>query len=131
MDNNARYEKWLDHYLTPQMINNPEIIKEIFAEDCRYCYGPYFASRNGLQETYEHHKNALSHQKNIKYIWKLLAATEKYGIAWFDLTLDDESPGEPNAYQGIFKITLNDDDKCALFEEWYNMTTFKPKKQAI
>ncbi len=118
-----QFEKWLEEYLKPQEKRSAEKIKELFAEDGVYWYGPYFEPRKGVDAIYDHHRNALSHQEQINYKWKVLAITDEYGIAWFDLTLKDIQPGEPGAYQGIFKIHINDQNKCTLFEEWYNFTS--------
>ena len=121
MNDRNKCEKWLENYLTPQMSRSAEKIKELFVEDCIYHYGPYYEPRKGLEAAYQHHKNALSHQHNLKYTWKLLAVTPEFALAWFDLTLTDDLPDVPNSYQGIFKFTLDDNGKCSLFEEWYNM----------
>lgn len=115
-----QFERWLEEYLTPQKKRSPEKIRELFAEDGVYWYGPYYEPRKGVDAIYNHHKNALSHQEEINYEWKVLAVTVEYGIAWFDLTLKDLHPNEPGAYQGIFKVHLNDESRCVLFEEWYN-----------
>lgn len=117
------YERWLERYLVPQMSRDAELVKELFAEGAVYEYGPYYPCRRGVEAIYEHHRHALSHQFEIKYTWRVLAVTDAFALAWFDLTLRDEQPGEPDAYQGILKITLNADGKCTHFEEWYNVAT--------
>ena len=120
----AVYEKWLSDYLTPQMSRDASQIPSLFADDGVYWYGPYYEPRCGVEAIYQHHRNALSYQEDIKYKWKLLSVTsDGEALAWFDLSLNDLTKGAPNAYQGIFKFTLNDQGKCTLFEEWYNFTT--------
>ncbi|MCC7499126.1 MAG: nuclear transport factor 2 family protein [Bryobacterales bacterium] len=116
------FEAWLELYLRRQEQRDPEVIKELFAEDCVYWWGPFHEARYGLEATYNHHKNALSHQDNIKYEYEVLATTAEYGIARFHLTLHDQVPGEPDTYDGIFLVHLNGENKCTLFEEWYHST---------
>ena len=48
---------------------------------------------------------------------------DDYGIAKFYLTLNDLAPNEPDTYEGIFLVYLNDNNRCTLFQEWYNSTT--------
>ena len=93
------------------------------ADDGVYCWGPFNPPRRGLKATYEHHKNALSHQTDWRCRYAILAVSEEHGIARFRLTLKDDLPGEPNTYDGIFLVRLNDQGKCTLFEEWYHSTT--------
>ncbi|HDY64675.1 MAG TPA: nuclear transport factor 2 family protein [Phycisphaerae bacterium] len=116
------YEQWLENYLVLHMARDASRIPELFAEDGVYWYGPYYQPRNGVDAIYEHHQNALSHQEDIKCKWKILAVTDEFALAWFDLTLKDLMEDEPNAYQGIIKFTLDDEGKCTFFEEWYNCT---------
>ena len=116
------FQQWIEVYLRRQEQRDPEVIKELFAEDCIYCWGPFNPPRHGLQATYEHHKNALSHQTDICYEYRILAVAERIGIAHFHLTLSDKFPGEPNRYDGIFVVRLNGQNKCTLFEEWYHST---------
>ena len=120
---NENFKFWLEKYLRAQEEHKPEVIKELFAENGVYWWGPFNEARHGVEAIYEHHKNALSHQENIKYVYEILAVTDKYGIAKFHLTLNDLAPNEPDTYEGIFMINLNDNNKCTLFQEWYNSTT--------
>lgn len=114
------FKEWLESYLRPQERNNAEMIKHIFARNSIYWWGPFNDPRNGIDAIYEHHRNALSHQEDIMYDYEVLAVTEEYGIAKFHLTLKDLIPGEPGKYDGIFKVCLDGNNKCTLFEEWYN-----------
>ncbi len=122
MNEKEIYEQWIENYLVPQMANDASKIPELFADEGVYWYGPYFEPRKGVDAIFEHHRNALSHQENIKYTWKILASNDEFALAWFDLTLKDLAENEPSAYQGIFKITLDEHGTCTLFEEWYNFT---------
>lgn len=116
------FKCWLEKYLRCQEQHKPEIIKEIFAEDGVYWWGPFNEARHGVEAIYQHHKKALSHQENIKYTYEILATTDDYGIAKFYLTLKDLAPNEPETYDGIFLVYLNDSNKCTLFQEWYHGT---------
>ena len=117
------FNAWLESYLRPQEQRSAEMIKELFAEDGVYRWGPFYEARHGLTAIYDHHKNALSHQTNLEYEYKILAVTRDYGIARFHLRLRDLMEGEPDEYDGIFLVHLNQDNKCVLFEEWYHGTT--------
>lgn len=117
------FQAWLEKYLRPQERRSAETIKEVFAEDGVYWWGPFYEPRRGVQAVYEHHKNALSHQTDLKYDYEILAVTERYGIARFHLTLNDLMPGEPNEYDGLFLVHLNEQNQCTLFEEWYHSTS--------
>jgi hypothetical protein len=117
------FKDWLEKYLRPQEQRSADKIKEIFAEDGVYWWGPYGEPRHGVDAIYEHHRNALSHQEDIHYSYDILATTEDYGLARFYLKIKDQHPGAPNRYEGIFMVHLNNEKKCTLFEEWYNFTT--------
>lgn len=117
------FRDWLERYLRPQEQCDPEAIKELFSEEGVYWWGPFNEPRHGVNSIYMHHKNALSHQEDIKYTYEILATSEDYGIAKFYLTLNDLVPDEPDTYEGIFLVYLNDKKKCTLFQEWYNSTT--------
>ena len=119
----AAFRDWLEAYLRPQERKDAEPIKELFAEDGVYYWGPFNPSREGVAAIYEHHRNALSHQRELDYSYTILAVKDDHGVARFDLTLVDDRPGEPNTYQGIFQVHVNAEGKCTLFEEWYHSTT--------
>lgn len=116
----ATFEKWLDDYLRPQELRSAEKIKDLFAADGVYWWGPFYEARHGVDAIYEHHRNALSHQTDLKYDYEILAVTDQYGIARFHLVLNELTEGEPTEYDGIFLVHLNHDDRCTLFEEWYH-----------
>jgi hypothetical protein len=117
------FRHWLEQYLRPQEQRSAEKIKELFAPDGVYWYGPYFPPRHGVRAIYEHHRNALSHQEDLKYLYEILATTPECGIAKFQLRLHDLMPGEPNQYEGIFLVYLNSQNQCTLFQEWYHSPT--------
>jgi len=114
------FRDWLERYLRPQEKCDPECIWDTFAEDGVYWWGPFNEPRCGIHAIYAHHKNALSHQNDLKYTYQILAVTDQCGIARFHLTLADHVPGEPNEYDGILVVRLNDEQKAVLFEEWYH-----------
>ena len=116
------FKQWLEKYLRQQEKKNPEVIKDLFADDGVYWWGPFNQARQGSEDIYRHHRNALSHQENIKYDYQILACQDDFGIARFHLTLDDTLPDQPNIYDGIFLVHLNKDGKCTLFQEWYHST---------
>ena len=117
------FQQWLDSYLRRQEQRDATVVKELFAPDGVYWWGPFYPPRHGVEAICEHHRNALSHQTDIKYDYKILATTETYGVARFFLTLTEHMPNEPNTYDGIFVVHLDDQNKCTLFEEWYHSTT--------
>jgi len=120
------FRTWLESYLRPQEQRSAEMIKNVFAKDGVYRWGPFYESRRGHKAIYEHHRNALSHQTDLKYEYWILAVTEEYGIARFHLSLRELMKGGPDEYDGIFVIRLNQDNKCTLFEEWYHSRTRSP-----
>ena len=117
------FQQWLESYLRRQEQRDATVVRELFTENGVYWWGPFCSPRHGVEAIYEHHRNALSHQSDIKYEYQILATTEKYGVARFHLTLNDHMPNEPNTYDGIFLVHLNNEGKCTLFEEWYHSTT--------
>ncbi len=123
MPTREAFEQWLDDYLRPQQQRSAEKIKELFTEDATYAYGPFFEPRVGIDAIYNHHKNALSHQNDLKYTWNVLAVTEDYGLAHFHLTLTEQVEGEPNTYDGVFLVYLNAHGRCTRFEEWWHAHT--------
>ena len=116
------FQQWLETYLRRQELRDATVVRELFAEDGIYWWGPFCPPRHGVEAIYEHHRNALSHQSDIKYEYEILATTEKL-VARFHLTLHEQIPNEPNTYDGIFVIQFNKERKCTLFEEWYHSTT--------
>ena len=117
------FERWLREYVRRQEQGDATVVRELWAEDGVYWWGPFNEPRRGVQAIYEHHRNALSHQSRWTCAVKTLAVTAEHGIAHFRLTLDDHVPGEPNTYDGIFLVCLNDEGKCTRFEEWYHGVT--------
>jgi hypothetical protein len=114
------FREWLENYLRPQEKRNADKIKDLFAPDGVYWWGPFYEPRHGAAAIYEHHRNALSHQTGLVYRYEILAVTESCGVARFHLVLDELMPGEPTEYDGIFLVHLDDNNRCTLFEEWYH-----------
>ena len=117
------FQNWVEAYLRPQEQCDPECIRQVFAEDGVYWWGPFNESRYGIEAIYQHHKHALSHQSDLHYTYEILAVTETCGIARFHLTLTEQMPGAPDEYDGIFLVYLNAEHKCTRFEEWYHSRT--------
>jgi hypothetical protein len=117
------FRRWFESYVRRQEQRDATVVRELFAETGVYWWGPFYPPRHGVEAIYEHHRNALSHQTDIKYEYTIVATTKKYGVARFQLTLNEQMPGEPNTYDGVFVVHLNDEGKCTLFEEWYHSTT--------
>jgi hypothetical protein len=116
------FDQWLQRYIDCQERGEPEGIRQLWAEDGVYWWGPFEEPRYGVEAVYEHHRDALSHQSDWKCECEVLAVTDKYGIARFHLTLNDEMLGAPNTYDGIFLVHLDDEGRCTLFQEWYHST---------
>ncbi|MDP6776654.1 MAG: nuclear transport factor 2 family protein [Candidatus Latescibacteria bacterium] len=123
------FREWLERYLRPQEKRSAEAIRNLFAEDGVYWWGPYSEPCRGVDAIYLHHRNALSRQEDIHYRYDILAVTERYGLARFYLKIKDLAPGEPNRYEGIFMVHLDDENRCTLFQEWYNATTVDGDQQ--
>lgn len=117
------YSNWLKKYLKEQEKKNAGIIKELFDKDGEYWWGPFNKPCIGLEAIYEHHSKALSHQDDIKYEYEVLAVNKNFCLAKFYLKVNDLMPNEPNTYEGIFQVFLNDAGKCLLFKEWYNFVS--------
>ena len=117
------FHQWLESYVRRQEQRDATVVRELFAENGVYWWGPFCPPRHGVEAIYEHHRNALSHQTDINYEYKILATTKECGVARFQLTLYEHMPGEPNTYDGVFVVQLNEEGKCTLFEEWYHSTT--------
>lgn len=116
------FRNWLERYIRSQEQCQPEAIKDLFAEEGVFWWGPFNEARHGVDQICSHHKNALSHQENTEYEYEILAVRETYGIAKFRLSLNDLVPCKPDTYEGIFLVYLNDENKCTLFQQWYNST---------
>ena len=116
------FSEWLAAYIACQEQGNPEVIRHLWASDGVYWWGPFNQPRYGVDAVYEHHRHALSHQRDWRCQYTVLGVADGQGMARFRLTLNDDLPGEPNVYDGVFLVRLNAEGKCTLFEEWYHAT---------
>lgn len=117
------FADWLEKYVRPQERGDAGMIKELFAEDAVYWYGPFTPPRHGVEAICEHHQNALTRQTGNKFEIKILTTTEAFGIAHFRLTLTRLNTGEHMEYVGVFQVFLNESNECTSFQEWYHTRT--------
>ncbi len=114
------FESWLESYVRPWEARNPEPMRDIWAEDATYWWGPYNDPRHGREAIHAHHVNAIDNQEDIKFKYEILATSRDTGVARFWLNLVNRKTGLRSEYDGIFAVCLNADNRCTLFQEWYH-----------
>ena len=117
MDHDS-FKAWLYLYSKAWTERNPELIRDLFAQDAKYLEKPFSAPFDGIDSIIQYWHGVAQTQKDVSFQYKILAINQDLGIAHFTASFL-RNHTTPVKLDGIFLVKLNSQNKCTRFEEWW------------
>jgi len=117
-----RLSRWLDAYGRAWENQNPDAAAALFTEQGTYAWGPFAAPLRGKEAIRRAWQVATqSNQAGIEFGYETLAVTkDNRGVARWWASMKSVQTSQSVRMEGIFLITLNEEDLCSEFREWWN-----------
>ena len=120
--NHDTFQSWLDAYGRAWEAQDPEAAAALFTEDATYQEVPFDEPMRGRAAIAEYWSTNVQAQDDIKFGYEILATTEDKGIArWWTSFVDVPSKARVKL-DGIFVVTLDTENRCTVFQEWWHAT---------
>ena len=98
---------------------NLQAIPSLFADKFEYYETPFekpYTTKEGLLKLWE---NVPQSQKDIKFAFDIISATENIGIAHWCASFTRIKQSKRSVLDGIFLVKLNNKGLCTLFKQWW------------
>ncbi len=118
MDNSS-FNDWLQLYGKAWTQRRPDLIKELFIQDAKYSEKPFSAPFEGIDAITMYWKGVSQTQKDISFEYQIISVNNDVGIAHFVASFLRQPGNVHIKLDGIFQVTLNSQNKCTSFSEWW------------
>lgn len=114
-----QFYQWLKKLGQSWVEKNPQIIADICAKNVVYHETPFTKPYKSPEAVKKLWQEVPDRQKNIKFNYKILTVTKKFGLAhwWAEYTRINNN--EKVVLDGIFQVKLNRQGLCTLFRQWW------------
>ncbi len=120
--NNEEFKSWLDSYGHAWETRDPQAAGAIFTEDATYQEVPFDEPMRGRKAIVKYWSTSVSSQDQVRFGYEILATTQDKGIArWWTSFVDLSSKAQVKL-DGIFVVTLDGENRCEVFQEWWHAT---------
>lgn len=113
------FKSWLDLYKRAWMTRDPELIRELFTDDASYQEKPFELPMNGLEAIRDYWKVVSETQEDVKFNYQILGQDKNQGIAHWSASFIRRPQKTLVKLDGIMIASLNSDNKCTAFQEWW------------
>jgi len=113
------FAEWLDKLKTAWETRNPQEAADLCAENVLYFETPFKEPLKTKEEVLQEWQSVLN-QENIIFSYEVLGIYDSWGIAHWTAEFARLPKKEKAKLDGIFKISLNKDNLCTEFHQWWN-----------
>ena len=125
--NHDSFKSWLDAYGHAWESGDPRAAAEIFTNDATYQEVPFDEPMRGREAIAEYWSKNVSEQDQVRFGYEILATTQDKGIArWWSSFIDIPSKARVKL-DGIFVLSLDSENRCDVFQEWWHATGEQPE----
>src|SRR3989338_8005821 len=112
------FENWFTKHGKAWSERNPKAAASLFSKDCKY-YESVFEepckSWDGILKLWS---IVPENQKDITFVFKILAISDTYCIANWQVTRTLLPSNEKQLIDGIYQVSLNNKGLCTYFKQW-------------
>jgi len=118
MDNSS-FNDWLQLYGKAWTQHRLDLIRELFTQDAKYSEKPFSFPFEGIDAITKYWQGVFQTQKDISFEYKIVSINNYVGIAHFEASFLRQPGNVHVKLDGIFQVTLNSQNKCTSFSEWW------------
>lgn len=118
--NEQTFADWLDRYGHAWERRDPAAAADLFTEDALYYETPFdepFAGRAAIRDYWT---DVPRLQTGISFSYEILSVQEKVGIARWWAEFQRIGSGHRVRLDGIMVVTMAENGRCRLFQEWWH-----------
>jgi len=120
MISNESVAKWLSSYVEAWKSYEPDAIRALFTEDCRYYYGPFDEPLEGREAIVADWLKNRDKAGTYTGSYRMVAANGNLIVTNGRSTYFEADGKTPSReYDNIFILGFDDTGRCSLFKEWY------------
>lgn len=117
---NEQFATWLKDLKQAWVAKNPQAAADLCADKLIWYDIPFGKPLTTKHEVYTEWQTVPKNQKDIRVSYEILAVNKDFGIAHWNAKFT-RIPSNTKAHlDGIFKVTLNEDNLCTEFHQWFN-----------
>lgn len=116
----THFKQWLNEYGQAWQDRSAEAVTRLFTPWALYYWTPFDQPKRGHEGIARAWQEATSRQERVKFRYEILAITGNRGLArwWCNMV---KTPDRKHVnLEGIFMVTLNPDNLCEEFREWWH-----------
>ena len=117
----AALDGWLGAYKRAWVERDPAAAAELFAADATYHETPFDEPSRGRKGIFEYWSGATRMQRDFRFTYEILAATENGGVAHWRASFVRLPANSRVVLDGIFVVELDADGRCTEFREWWHV----------
>jgi hypothetical protein len=118
--NDGAFKSWLEAYDRAWETGDPQAAAALFTEDATYQETPFDAPMRGRDAIVAYWSDVPLRQEDIRFGYDILATTADQGIAHWWATFVRIPSGVRVKLDGVFAVTLDADNRCRTFREWWH-----------
>lgn len=114
------FRSWLDAYGRAWQDRDPRAAAGLYAEDGTYQVTPFLEPMRGRGAIRAYWDEVTATEKDVRFEYEILVATERLGIAHWRASFERTPPGLKTKLDGVFLIELDAGGKCTSLREWWH-----------
>jgi SnoaL-like protein len=114
------FKSWLDAYGQAWENRNPEAAAALFNESGTYQVTPFLEPMRGRKAIFEYWSEVARTEKDIRFGYEILVVRDEFNIARWSASFVRVPPGLQTKLDGIFLISLDDEERCKSLQEWWH-----------
>jgi len=117
-----RFQEWLRDYGDAWEKRDPEAAAALFSDDALYYWTPFDEPKRGREGIATAWREATSRQRDVKFLYDVLAVIATTGIAQWHASFERSSSARPVELDGILMAEFDGNSRCRVFREWWHST---------
>lgn len=121
------FKSWLDAYGRAWESRDPKAAADIFTDDATYQENPFGQPMRGRSAILDYWSHVPRSQDQVRFGYEILAVTGTIGIARWWASFIRMSSEKQVKLDGICVVTLDAENRCKVFREWWHREENKPE----
>ena len=115
-----QFDKWLHDLKLAWETTDPQAAVNLCAEKVEWHEVPFGQPYTTRQEVLDEWQDLSTQQKDIQVTYEIITVSDSFGIAHWNAKFTRLPSGEKAHLDGIYKVSLDENNLCTEFHQWYN-----------
>lgn len=114
------FDRWLQAFGGAWQAQNADDIARLFTGDATWFETPFGPAVKGRQAIHEHWSNALAGQRNVVFMYRVLAVQGDIGVARWAAQIDITGTGKRIEFDGVIECRMDGNGTSRLTRLWWH-----------